>query len=114
MVPLPGLLELVALTRAAMKDAVQMLSVATEIEQVAERLPSGPEQRASARSFLMELSGLLAASNLEVLESFALRRHALDALPPQSVEELQLAIQSLNLDRARWLCDAQLNSLQSD
>ena len=112
--PLPGLLELVALTRAAMKDAVQMLSVATEIEQVAERLPSGPEQRASARSFLMELSGLLAASNLEVLESFALRRHALDALPPQSVEELQLAIQSLNLDRARWLCDAQLNSLQSD
>lgn len=64
--------------------------------------------------FLTELSFSLAASNLAVLERFAMRRHALDALPLKRVEELQAALHSLNLEHARQLCESQINTLAAD
>jgi hypothetical protein len=60
------------------------------------------------------LLALLGANNLAVLERFAQRGHALDALPMDAVQDLQAALQSLNLERARQICGDQLQALAGD
>jgi hypothetical protein len=72
---------------------------------------AGPVERAAARAFLAEILELLATGNLSVLERFAARGHALDALSNDSLNGLQAALQSFNMERARQLCEAQIQIL---
>jgi HPt (histidine-containing phosphotransfer) domain-containing protein len=111
---LPDLLKLVAATRAAMQSALQVLATEAVQEPEPERLPAGPAGRARARAFIAELMDLLATQNLAVLECFARRSDALDALSKVCVDDLQAALQSLNLVRARQLCETHMHSLAVD
>jgi hypothetical protein len=47
-----------------------------------------------------------------VLDRFSRRGDALDAVAPQCVQDIHAALQSLNLERARQLCEAQIAALQ--
>jgi hypothetical protein len=60
---------------------------------------------------LLELSSLLRASNLAVLEHFAQQRTALGALSPDAVEKLHQALQVLDLDLALQLCQTHIAAL---
>jgi PAS domain S-box-containing protein len=111
---LPDLLALVAATRAAVQSVLQVLAREEGEEPVPYHLPAGPAERAQAGVFLSGLLALLGANNLAVLERFAQRGHALDALPMEAVQDLQAALQSLNLERARQICGDQLQALAGD
>ncbi len=111
---LPDLLAIVSATHAAMQSAVQVLAVEAVEASVPDCLPSGPVERALARAFLSELLSLMATGNLAVLERFASRGHTLDALRNSRLDELQAALQSLNLEHARQLCEANIQSLEED
>jgi CheY-like chemotaxis protein len=110
---LPELLTLTSATRDAIQSAIRLLA-SEEVEgheQVPDRLLAGPVERAQALAFLSVLVGLLATNDLAALDCFATRGHALDALSIDGVEELQVALQSLNLERARQLCEAHMQNL---
>jgi predicted O-methyltransferase YrrM len=111
---LSDLLALVSATHAAVQSAVQTLASEVVEESVQVRLPSGQIERDIARAFLAELQDLLATNSLVVLDRFASRGHALDAMPKSDVDELQAALQSLNLERARQLCEANMQTLEGD
>jgi CheY-like chemotaxis protein len=111
---LPDLLALVAATRAAVQSVLQVLAREEGEEPVPYHLPAGPAERAQAGVFLSGLLALLGANNLAVLERFAQRGHALDALPMDAVQDLQAALQSLNLERARQICGDQLQALAGE
>jgi hypothetical protein len=64
-----------------------------------------------ARAFLAELLDLLTTNNLAMLERFSVRGHALDAISKNHLDELQAAMQSLNLERARQICEVQIQVL---
>jgi PAS domain S-box-containing protein len=128
---LPELLTLVWATHGAMQSALQWLTQAVveplphalHARSAVSRAPTGPTapaapmglagpvERAAARAFLAEILELLATGNLSVLERFAARGHALDALSNDSLNGLQAALQSFNMERARQLCEAQIQIL---
>jgi HPt (histidine-containing phosphotransfer) domain-containing protein len=109
---LPALLEQIAPTRNATLQAISAMEVVTDAVPSSEPLTAGPAERARARTFLLELCRLMQASNLAVLDRFPQRGNALDAVPPQCVQDIQAALQSLNLDLALQLCEAQIAVLQ--
>ena len=111
---LPDLLALVSATHAAMQSAVQILSSAVVEDSAPVCLPSGLLERDVTRAFLAELQELLVTNNLAVLDRFASRGHALDALPKSRLDELQAALQVLNLEHALKLCEAQIQNLALD
>jgi CheY-like chemotaxis protein len=115
---LPDLLTLLSATRDAMQSAIHALAseqVQEPLDEpVPDRLPADPAERARACAFLSLLVGLLAGNNLAVLEHFAQRGHALDALSKVEVQALQAAIQSLDFEVARQLCEAHIQSLAGD
>jgi CheY-like chemotaxis protein len=108
---LPDLMVLVLATRAAMQGALQLLTFEAVEESPRSRLPVGPAEHAEARAFLTDVLKMLANHDLAVLDLFASRGHALDALSEESMEELQAALQSLNIERAWQLCEAHIQSL---
>jgi HPt (histidine-containing phosphotransfer) domain-containing protein len=109
---LPALLDLVQATRVATEQAVQRLQQLEEPPPALRPLAQGEPERAAARAFLDELQELLAASNLAALDRFEQRGMALDALPVAALEQLQQALQSLDLDAARLLCDQYMADLE--
>jgi CheY-like chemotaxis protein len=111
---LPDLMAMVHATYAAMQSALEVLATDEDMESSPETMTAGPADRASACAFLSELFGLLVTNNLAVLERFEARGRVLDALPKKSLEDLQAALQSLDLDRARQLCEANMNVLAED
>ena len=111
---LPELMAMVHATHAAMRSALQVLATDDEPEASPESLAVGPAERASACAFLSELFGLLATNNLAVLDRFEARGRVLDALPKDHLEGLQAALQSLDLDRARQLCESSMRSLAEE
>jgi hypothetical protein len=107
-------MAMVHATHAAMRSALQVLATDVEPEALPESLAVGPAERASACAFLSELFGLLATNNLAVLDRFEARGRVLDALPKDHLEDLQAALQSLDLDRARQLCESSMRSLAEE
>jgi HPt (histidine-containing phosphotransfer) domain-containing protein len=108
---LPELLALVQATRAAGVQALQSLQADQNPPPEWERVTAGPEERAAARAFLMDLAALLRASNLLALEQFKQRGHVLDALPAVAVEDMRLALQTLDLEAARRICEVHIAAL---
>jgi CheY-like chemotaxis protein len=111
---LPDLLTSVSATQAAMQSALHALTAGVHEDPLPDSLPVGSAERAGARTFLSDLLEFLASNNLAVLERFESRGHALDALSKDQMEELQAALQSLNLENARHLCEAHMQSLFGD
>jgi chemotaxis protein histidine kinase CheA len=108
---LPGLLEMVAHTRSATLQAIRALEADSTSEPAVPHRPGGATERARAKVLLEELRSFLNASNLAALDRFEQRGDALDALSPESVEEIRLAFQSLNLPLACQLCETQIAAL---
>jgi len=106
---LPALLALVQQTRAATLQAIDVLAPEPCPPAVVPLAASLGQGR--ARALLVELSGYLRDSNLAVLDRFEQRGDALDAVAPARVEELRVALRSLNLVQAKQLCDAQIAAL---
>jgi CheY-like chemotaxis protein len=109
----PALQAVVQATQVAALEAVHRLTPTDNEIPTVERRAIGSIERALARAFLCELSGLLRASNLFALEYFARQRHALDALAPADVEELHLTLQALDLDTALQLCAQHIAGLDA-
>jgi len=114
---LPELIALVEHTRQAVLAAVQSLAV-TEAASAAGAAGQGAltadeaaAQRRQARDCLAHMAQLLGASNLAVLDQFANRGHALDALSAEQLEPLQLALRGLDLELARQLCQRYIEAL---
>ena len=110
---LQALTELVQHTRAATLQAVASLQqgeCADVSQPEVQTTPDGAE-RARAQGFLKRMSDLLVASNLEVLDRFATRGDALDALTPTQLDALQLALRGLDLELARQLCQGYIADL---
>jgi PAS domain S-box-containing protein len=104
---LPALLALVQQTRAATLQAISVLEAESGPQEAVLPLGAAPGNR-PARDLLVELSGYLRDSNLAVLDRFEQRGDALDAVAPESVEALRVALRSLNLVLARQLCEEQI------
>ena len=105
------LLDLIAHTRIAMLQAIASLHEAEVAPETVSPAPAGPTERERARGFLLEMVCLLQAGNLAVLDRFAGRGDALDAVPLPCAQDIQAALQSLNLELATQLCQAQIATL---
>ncbi|RFO98761.1 hypothetical protein DIC66_02470 [Rhodoferax lacus] len=111
---LPPLLELVAHTRDAAVQAIAALQKPAPPSMDATATMHYAEdalQRTSARAFLLRLAQLLRDSNLAVLDQFADRGNALDALPAAYLAELQEALKALDFDSAGQLCERHMAAL---
>jgi HPt (histidine-containing phosphotransfer) domain-containing protein len=108
---LPALLALVQATQTAGVQALQSLRAAEVPAPTRYAASDALPDRAAARTLLLELSSLLRASNLAVLEHFAQQRTALGALSPDAVEKLHQALQVLDLDLALQLCQTHIAAL---
>jgi HPt (histidine-containing phosphotransfer) domain-containing protein len=108
---LPDLLALVQASQTAGLQAVQCLQAAQNAPPEWQSKTAGPVERAAAQAFLRDLSALLRASNLSALDCFKQRGHVLDVLPASDVEEMRLALQALDLEAARRLCDMHIAAL---
>ncbi len=111
---LPALTELVRLTRDATLQALASLQPVPELAPPRALPAVGPAERARARAHLRALCKLLENSDLAALDLFERRHDALDALTPQELEEIRLAMQSLDLPLARQRCEASLAKLAPD
>ena len=104
---LPGLLALVQSTTLAARAAVPGLR-ATAVARVT---ATSAGDRAQARELLQGLTELLQVGDLSSLDLFAQQRDALDALSADEVAELHQALQALDLELARQLCERHIASL---
>jgi PAS domain S-box-containing protein len=105
---LQALESLAQTTRAALGQAIALLDTrATTVAN--DSSPAATDaNRAAAQAALQSLMPLLAASDLSALERFAEIRPAIAILPGEFIDQLEAALQDLDLDAALAICKAQL------
>jgi CheY-like chemotaxis protein len=72
---------------------------------------SGQPVSEAAIAALRRIAELVNASDMEALQAFAQSRDLLSALPVESVDALDLALQDLDLEKAGTLCEGMLSGL---
>jgi hypothetical protein len=105
---LQALESLAQTTRAALGQAIALLDTrATTVAN--DSSPAATDaNRAAAQAALQSLMPLLAASDLSALERFAEIRPAIAILPGEFIDQLEAALQDLDLDAALAICKVQL------
>jgi HPt (histidine-containing phosphotransfer) domain-containing protein len=102
---LPGLLDLIEKTRAAMVQALSSIQAEPQADAAQATVPATAAERDAAMEHLTRLAHWLAASNLAALDHFAQRGKVLDVLTQAQLASLQEALRGLDLNRARQLCE---------
>jgi chemotaxis protein histidine kinase CheA len=110
---MPALMTLVQSTRRAAEQALLSFEKACEQPEppAQARPPADAHQRAGAQTFLRFMCALMAKSDLDVLEQFARRGDALQALDPEAVKAIGQALQVLDFRTAMQLCVMQSKTL---
>jgi CheY-like chemotaxis protein len=102
---------LVHSTQKTLNKAVAALeSQSPSIRPVLANTSSQPIS-AAAMAALRRIAELAKASDLEALQEFAQARDLLSALPVQSLDALDLALQDLDLEKSGTLCEEMLSGL---
>jgi two-component system sensor histidine kinase/response regulator len=107
-----GLFEiLVRSTQKTLNAAVAALESQSSSTRPVPANTSGQPVSAAAIAALRRIAELAKASDLEALQEFAQARDLLSALPIEPVDALDLALQDLDLEKARTLCEDLLSGL---
>ena len=95
-------------TQGKMREAITLFGA-----EDAPKRPATAEGTVSdaARQALHKIAALAKAADLEVLQNFAEERELLDEFPVESMDALNEALQSLDLETASSVCDRMLLSL---
>jgi two-component system sensor histidine kinase/response regulator len=107
-----GLFEiLVRSTQKTLNAAIAALESQSSSTRPVPANTSGQPVSAAVIAALRRIAELAKASDLEALQVFAQARDLLSALPIQSVDALDSALQDMDLEKARTLCEDMLSGL---
>jgi CheY-like chemotaxis protein len=98
-------------TQKALKEAIAALEPHSAITLPVTANTSSQPVSAAAIQALRRIAELARASDLEALQEFAQARDLLSALPVESVDALDMALQELDLEKAGNLCEVILSGL---
>jgi HPt (histidine-containing phosphotransfer) domain-containing protein len=102
---------LIRSTQKTLNEAIAALESQSPNTRPVPASTSGQPVSAEAIAALGCIAELAKASDLEALLAFGQARDLLSALPLESVEALDLALQGLDLEKAGALCDELLSGL---